>query len=463
MSAPRFAVPSRRVTGSGGLSRREFLRGTAATFAAPALAGSAATLLAGCGGDSGGSSNELTFWNHVGPTEDQNPQSQWFVSMVEDWNKNNDVKVRLRYLPVSEYLAGTALQTAFQSGEGPDIFLISPGDFLRYYNGGVLQDLTPYRSAQVRADYLPGVLDTRMVDDKVYGLPMETEPLAMYYDIKAFERAGLSEGDLPRTWDDLLNVADRLTNDKRFGVLFETIPGYYQNFTWYPFMWMGGGTAVQDGKSTFDSPATVAALQLWQDTIETGVAPRKPQGDGAGNASANLASGFCAMQQTGIWAAADLDREQKGFEYGVFRLPTPPGGTYTTDLGGWAFVANSQGKNPEAAAKFVAWALGSADAECVERSRQWSTVVETNMPTRKSVQRAAERHGAFSDGVMATFANEIAAGGRAEPRYTPEVYQAISDALQACQLGGEDAAQVAAEASGTLDAFLQTYKGAPII
>ena len=32
----------------------------------------------------------------------------------------------------------------FRLRRGPDIFIISPGDFLRYYNGGVLLDLTPF-------------------------------------------------------------------------------------------------------------------------------------------------------------------------------------------------------------------------------------------------------------------------------------------------------------------------------
>ena len=60
---------------------------------------------------------------------------------------------------------------------------------------------------------------------------------------------------MPKTWDELLEVAKKLTNDKRFGVLFETTPGYYQNFTWYPFMWQGGGEfQTTDGKSAFNSP-----------------------------------------------------------------------------------------------------------------------------------------------------------------------------------------------------------------
>ena len=49
-----------------------------------------------------------------------------------------------------------------------------------------------------------GVLATRMVDGKVYGLPMEVEPMAMYYSVKAWEEAGLDEADMPQTWDQLL-------------------------------------------------------------------------------------------------------------------------------------------------------------------------------------------------------------------------------------------------------------------
>jgi len=460
----KVAMPQRRhphlLTPPGGISRRGILRGGAGLAALSAFGVS--PLLSACGGG-GASENELVFWNFNGPAPDDNPQSKWFVSMVEEWNKNHDVKVKLRYLPVAEYLAGTALQTAFQSGEGPDIFLISPGDFLRYYNGGVLQDLTPHLSQEAIADFLPGVLDTRMADEKIYGLPMEIEPLAMLYDVKAFESAGLAEGDIPTTWDQLLDVGDKLTNDKRFGVLFETIPGYYQNFTWYPFMWMAGGDAVVEGKGAFDSPGTVKALQLWQDAVRNGIAPRKPQGDGAGNASANLASGYCAMQQTGIWSVADLALNHKNFEYGVFKLPVPDGGSYTTDMGGWAFCANAKGKNPEAAAEFVAWALASTDQAGVDRCRTWNTVAKTNLPPRTSVRKAADQAGAFDQPAMKTFASEVAPEGRPEPRFPPEVYKAISDALQSCQLDGVDPASAAADAAQTIDTYLQTYQGAPIL
>ncbi|MGP3960237.1 extracellular solute-binding protein [Nonomuraea sp. 3N208] len=443
------------------VTRRSLLRGGAVVLGSAM----AAPLLSACGGGgNGGSSKELTFWNFYGPNPQADAQSKWFTDLVAAWNANNEVKVKLHYLPVSEYLAGTALQTAFSAGQGPDIFLLSPGDFLRYYNGGVLSDLTPHLKPDQLADFDGGVLGTRKVDGKVYGLPMEQEPLAMYYSIDAFEQAKLSEGDLPKTWDQLLDVAAKLTTKDRFGLLFETIPGYYQNFTWYPFMWMAGGSAVpENGGSGFNAPAVHNALKLWQDAITTKVAPRKPQGDGAGNAPANLGSGFVAMQQSGIWSVSQMEQGKKDFQYGVFPLPVPDGGTYTTDIGGWAFVANAKGANPEAAAKFIAWAMAVTDKDGVERGRQWNTVVKTNLPARKSVQEAAKAAGAFDKPALKVFLEQVVPGGRGEPRYTPEVYKAVSDAIQAAQLGGITPAQAAADAANKIDTFLKGYKGAAML
>jgi maltose-binding protein MalE len=93
----------------------------------------------------------------------------------------HDVKVELRYVPVQEYLGGSKLQTAFAAGQGPDIFLLSHQDFLLYYNGGVLLDLTPYMEDAAKKDFFPSVMGARIVDEKIYGVPFDVEPMAMYY------------------------------------------------------------------------------------------------------------------------------------------------------------------------------------------------------------------------------------------------------------------------------------------
>ena len=406
----------------------------------------------------------LRFMQFYSPGGDVSTQDKWFQDCISAWNDANEVQVELAYVPVSEYVSGTQLATAFASGQGPDIFLVSPGDFLRYYNGGALLDLTPYLDPAAQADFLPGVIANRMVDDKVYGLPMEVEPMAMYYSVSAWNDAGLTEADIPTTWEQLLAVAEQLTTDERFGVMFETGPGYYQNFTWYPFMWQGGGE-LQDasGASAFNSDATTQALKLWQDAIRNGVAPRDILGTGGADVSANLIDGYTAMQNVGIWAISALKDSAPDFEYGVFKLPLPPNGVEATVLGGWAFVANANGQNPEAAAQFIVSSIGSMEDAAINRVLDWCTVSKSDMPPRTSVLDRANTSGAYGSGPLQVFAEQILPGGRAEPRVPPEVYQAVSDAIQSCQLNDADPAQAAATASQQIDAFLATYTGAPIL
>ncbi|TCP44764.1 carbohydrate ABC transporter substrate-binding protein (CUT1 family) [Tamaricihabitans halophyticus] len=408
--------------------------------------------------------DELAFWNFIGPGGTSQEQSDWIQRLAAAWNADHRPKVRLRYVPNADYLNGPTLQTAFSANHGPDVFMLSPGDFLRYHNAGVLADLTPYLNATVRADYLPGALDSRTFEGRVYGLPMESEPLALFYSTEAFERAGLSAADVPRTWDQLLDVADKLTTARRFGLVVETNPGYYQNFTWYPFMWMGGGSplAADQRRSTFDSKATVAALRLWQEAINRGLAPGRPQGSGGNDSISNLAAGYCAMQQVGIWAIGEIAELAPDFRYGVAPLPVPEGGEELTCAGGWALCANAKGRDPDAAARFVAWALGGSDAACIERSRQWNTKVKMTIPVRDSVRRAAQRQGDFENPAYRLFVDRIAPKAVGEPRYPVEIYRTISDTLQACQLDNADPAASAAQATEAIDTFLSTYDGAPI-
>jgi len=408
---------------------------------------------------------KLSFWQFYSPGGSVATQGKWFEDMIKSWNDQNDTKVELQYVPVSDYVNGSKLQTAFASGQGPDIFIISPGDFLRYANGGALTDLTPYMDQAAKDDFYEGVIASRMVDNKIYALPMEVEPMAMYYDKAAWDDAGLTDSDVPQSWGQLLEVAKKLTTKDRFGVLFETLPGYYQNFTWYPFMWQGGGDFVEaDGKtSAFRSDGTIQALKFWQDAINQGVAPRKPLGTGAGDVGANLVAGYCAMQNVGIWALSDIKVNSPDFQYGIFKLPLPPNGKASTDLGGWAFVANSKGQDPETAAKFCVWALGSTSEDSVQRVVDWCTVAKSDMPPRKSVLDNPDAKAAYGEGGLKVFAEQILPDGRAEPRLPPEVYKAVSDAIQATQLNGADPAQAADTAAKQIESFLATYDGVPIL
>jgi multiple sugar transport system substrate-binding protein len=458
-AAPAAPVPP--AARPPGPSRRRFLTGAAG--AATALA--APALLTGCGSDSAGSGGELTFWNFYGPQHGPDPaanrQADWFVKTVDAWNATHSVKIRLQFVPQPLYLNGSKLPTAFAAGEGPDVFLLSPGDFLRYYNGGVLADLTPHMDKAAIADF-GTALSSRTVDGRVYALPMEVEPLAMFYDVAAWEKAGLSEGDLPETWDQLLDVGDKLRAGGRAGLVFETAPGYFQNFTWYCWMWQGGGDVLDHaGQPAFDSRATRQALQLWQDAVRHGIAPRTDPA--AGDVVGAFRSGQAALWQSGIWQVAAFKAAAPDLKYGIFKLPVAPGGQYATTLGGWSFCANAQGRNPDAAAEFCAWALGTMDEACIDRMVDWCTVAKSDVAPRTSALERGARRGGYDFWAMRKFKDEIFPGGRAEPRYPPVIYKAISDAIQGTMLAGHSVAGEASRAADSIAAYLKSYQGASLV
>jgi multiple sugar transport system substrate-binding protein len=237
-------------------------------------------------------------------------------------------------------------------------------------------------------------------------------------------------------------------------------------FTWYPFMWMGGGDITgPDGKtSAFNSPGTVAALKLWKDLVEKGYAPREVLSGGAWDLVGNMGAGYCAMQNCGIWGLSAMKTGAPDTPFGVFKLPTPTADAKpVTVAGGWAFAVNAKGKDPESAAKFAVWALGGDDAACKQRMLDWVTKAKTDMPPRKSVADLGVAQGAYAEGPLRVFAQEILPTARGEPRTPPEVWNLITDAIQACMLNGEDPATVAQTTDQKINSFLATYSGARIV
>ncbi|MFC7405503.1 ABC transporter substrate-binding protein [Georgenia alba] len=448
---------------SNQLSRRGALR--LGVAAAGGLGG--AWALGGCTPSSGAQGQAMQFWNNYSPQTVTDPnivaQSDWFLDATARWEEAGERPVEMVYIPGYTDPTNTRITTAFASGAGPDLFLISPGDFLRYYNGGVLTDLTDYMSQEAIDDYYPDALATRMVDGRVYGLPMEQEPLAVFYDIPAFEEAGLSEGDLPQTWDEMLELGRRLSGGQRAGLVFDTTPSYYQNFTFYPWVWQGGGDVIdpESQRPIFDSDAAVQALAMYQEAVQSGASPRTlPAG---GDLVGAFTSGYAAMWHTGIWQVEAMRQNAPDHPYGIFPMPTPPGGEPTTVLGGWAFVVNSRGVDPDAAARFTVELMGSMSRESIDALVQWNGVAKGNLPARRSVTEAIGDSGAFEDPILQRFRDEILPTGRAEPRYPPVIYKAVSNAIQKAMLAGADPRAEAQTAQSAIESYLETYEGGSLI
>jgi multiple sugar transport system substrate-binding protein len=388
----------------------------------------------------------LDFWA-FGSASD--PENQLFQSWVDEWNASHpDAQVKLSLFPTSDYVAGPVLPTAFASGTGPDIFLISPGLFMQYAESGIAADLSDLFTPEFRDDLFPAALEAVTVNGAPYSIPFEQEPVALYYNPQLFEEAGL---EVPKSWDDLLSVAKTFKENGITPIVIEPSPGVYQNFTWYPFLWSTGAEVVTKdlSKATFDSQGAADALNLWRTLIQEGYAPRTTSNTTADITSTPFVTGEAAMWVGGIWAIAPLVNEYPDLEFDIDPLPTPSGEDPVSVYGGWTMMVNSRSENLEAAKDFASWVW----IDETERPLQWATTEGVFSP-RQSVMEAGSNF--FSQPHYSTFRDEIQPIARAEPAFPADMVKIISDALQAAMFRGTPGEVAAERAQERLANYLKS-------
>jgi multiple sugar transport system substrate-binding protein len=82
---------------------------------------------------------------------------------------------------------------------------------------------------------------------------------------------------------------------------------------------------------------------------------------------------------------------------------------------------------------------------------------------RKSALEKGTAEGGYSSAPMKLFKDVIFPTSRSEPRVPREVYKAVSDTIEACQLSGVDPKQAAEKGSHRIESFLSGYTGAPLL
>lgn len=382
----------------------------------------------------------VTFWDHHIDYE-----KEWFIKIIDEYNKSQDeVKIEYKSINQSDYMT-TALPVAFANNEGPDIFSISPGDFLKYAEAGIMADLTAYFPEGALDDFQDAAIEAVTVDGKIYALPYESELVGLYYNKKMLEEADV---EVPKTWDELMVAAEKLTTDKVSGLLLPQEKDAYLNFIFYPFLWQNGGSVLsEDGtKSAFDSQETAEALDFWGSFFQKGHAPSKSQ-FGSSDIS-NLGSGNVAMQVAGTWAIGMIEADFSDVEIGVAPLPIPAGGTPKTVAGGWKLAVNNNSDYVKEAADFIMWAMAQDPA----RPLEWATEVKFAYPARDSVIEEGKE--IYNKGLRQVFTEEMYDTAVPEPFYQPEVVEAIGEGLQQVMFGKAKGVDVAKEVGAKIQEAL---------
>ncbi len=302
-----------------------------ATLLAFGLAGTAAA----CGDSGGGSADdaaqakgEITIWMSNNPEE-----VAWGKQMVAAWNAAHaDQKVTAQEIPTgksSEEVIGAAIT----AGNAPClIFNTSPASVSQFQKQGGLVALDSFPDGKSYLESRTGKATEqyKSTDGKYYQLPWKDNPVMIFYNKKAFAKAGIDTAKPPlATYDEFLATSRKLVSSKaaKFAIYPAPSNEFYQSwFDFYPLFAAetGGKQLVQDGKAQFASEEGKKVAAFWRTLYSEKLASQeKYTGD-------SFVDGTAAMAIVGPWAIATYKGK---VEWGAVPVPTsagkPAAETYT--------------------------------------------------------------------------------------------------------------------------------------
>ncbi|MDL9980599.1 sugar ABC transporter substrate-binding protein [Microbacterium sp. ASV49] len=310
----------------------------------------AALVLAGCGQGFSGSGSSPSAG---GLTSSKSPLTLMIGSSgdaetkaVQDaaaaWSKKSGVDVTV--VPATNL--SQQLSQGFAASTPPDVFYLSTDAIAGFAGNKSLQaygDMLKNKS-----DFYPSLVKNFSVNDTFYCAPKDFSTLQLIINTDLWEKAGLTDADIPTTWDQLAADAKKLTSGTTKGLVFS---GEYARIG--AFMAQAGGRLVSaDGKKAeADSAANVTALTYVKDHLNDGsFAYAKDVGAGWGGEAFGKQLG--AMTIEGNWITGAMQSDYPTVKYKVVELPAGPAGKGTLQFTNcWGMSA--AGKNQKAALDFI--------------------------------------------------------------------------------------------------------------
>ncbi|MGW6420169.1 ABC transporter substrate-binding protein [Streptomyces sp. NPDC055055] len=256
----------------------------------------------------------------------------------------------------------TALQNAIAAGSGaPDVAQVEYYALGQFAIGKSVEDLSAYGARKYGTGFTPGPWNAVTQDKAVYALPMDSGPMAFFYNKKVFDKHGIT---VPTTWDEYVEAARALHKaDPKIFITNDT--GDAGATT--SLIWQAGGRPYKTQGThvtlNFDDEGTKTYTATWQKLLdEKLVAPISSWSDAWYK---GLADGSIATLSIGAWMPANLTSgvASASGDWRVAPLPQwTKGDTASAENGGSSLAVPKAAKNKELAYAFVEFATTGAGA-----------------------------------------------------------------------------------------------------
>ena len=211
-------------------------------------------------------------------------------------------------------------------------------------------------------------LEQFLYNGNIYYIPMGIMTSGIFYDKDMWEEAGLTDEDIPETWDELITVAQKLTQFDKNGNMTRAGFGFNGNITFlletlnYE---KGVPLFYEDGTPIIDDPISAENIQFILDMYDK----YKINDRYFGTAADTFASGESAMIYNWGWITYTLESTAPDKNVGYFQTPRFVAGeecpAYGRNGGDSSLAVSSQLKDEakiEAAFDFITYLLANDEA-----------------------------------------------------------------------------------------------------
>jgi multiple sugar transport system substrate-binding protein len=390
----------------------------------------------------------LTLWHGVNPP----PNRDVLQRLVDQFNQTHpQIQVESLYVGQGDQQIPKIL-SAVVGDVPPNLLWYAPmltGQLIELDAIVSLEDWLD--TLPVKQEIDPTLFESMQLEGHLWSIPFSVNNVGIFYRPSLFTAAGITE--LPRSWNELRQVARQLTDAKagKYGMLLPLGKGEWTVFMWLPFMWSGGGE-LGDGEigedrnvgdvggagedreanqlktlrqgSKLQNPklkinlvndGAIAALQFWRNLIEDGSAIlSQPE---RGYELDQFLAGKVAMQLTGPWTLGQL--QATGVDFAV--MPIPVQVKPATSIGGEnLFIFKTSAAEEEAAKIFAEYVLSE------EFQTEWA-IATGYLPVNLKARQNSKYQAFLSQQPAVKVFLEQAQYGRSRPIFPG--YNRLSDAL----------------------------------